>query len=80
MDLFDGLFVNVDCPSCCYGMDVELSSVRLEATTFCPCCKISIHLMDTEASLHGAQEDIDLAMQDLQRELKKLNTTITFKI
>ena len=33
MDLFDGLFVTQACPNCNYGMDVELLSVRLEATT-----------------------------------------------
>ena len=80
MDLLDGLFVDVDCPNCGYGTDVEVLSVRLEATIFCPCCKSSIHLVDADASVHGAQEEVDLALKDLQRELKKLNTTITFKI
>ena len=43
MDLFDGLFLIMACPNCSYGMDVELRSVQSsEATTFCPCCKITI--------------------------------------
>ena len=78
--MIDRLFVNVDCPNCGYGVDVQILSVRLESTIFCPCCKISIQLVDEEASVHGAQEEMDLAFKNLQRELKKLDTTITFKI
>ena len=78
--VLDSLFINVDCPNCGYGVDVEILLVQLEATIFCPCCKISIHLVDADASLYGAQGEVDLALKSLQRELKKLDTTITFKI
>ena len=64
MDLLDRLFVNVDCPNCGYGTDVQVLSVRLESTIFCPCCKISIHLVDEAASVHGAHEEIDLGLQE----------------
>ena len=77
--MIDRLFVNVDCPNCGYGVDVQILSVRLESTVFCPCCKISIQLVDDGASVHGAQEEVDLALKNLQRELKKLDTTITVK-
>ena len=80
MDLFDSLFVTVACPNCNYGMDVELLSVRLEATTFCPCCKVTIQLVDADASVHGAQEEIESAMKDFENQLRKLNRTIHFKI
>ena len=78
--MLDRLFVNTDCPDCGYGVDVQVLSVRLEATIFCPCCKISIRLVDEEATAHGSQEDMDLALSNLQREFKKLDTTITIKI
>ncbi len=80
MDLFDGLFVIVGCPNCNYGMDVELLSVRLEATTFCPCCKVTIQLADADASVHGSQEEIESAMKDIESQLRKLNKTVRFKI
>ena len=80
MSLFDGLFVNLTCPNCSYGMDVELSSVRLEGTTFCPCCKLTVQLVDGDASVYGAQEEVDQGMEELKRELKKFNKTITFRI
>ena len=78
MDLFDGLFVTLACPNCNYGMDVELFSIRLESTTFCPCCKVTIQLVDSNASVHGAQKEVESAMKDFEDQLKKLNRTIPF--
>ena len=80
MNLFDGLFVTLACPKCNYEMDVELLSVRLEATTFCPCCKVTIRLVDADASVHGAQEEIESALKDFESQLKKLDTTIRFTV
>ena len=80
MNLFDGLFVTLPCPECNYEMDVELLSVHLGATTFCPCCKVTIRLVDADASVHGAQEEIESALKALKNQLKKLNTTIRFTI
>ena len=80
MSLIDGLFNVVDCPKCGYGMDVELRSVELQERVFCPCCKVAIQLVDAYASLYGAQEEIDSAIEELHREFKKLNKTFTFKI
>ena len=80
MDLFHGLFMTLACPNCNYGMDVELLSVRLETTTFCPCCKVTIRPVDADASVHGAQEEIESAMKDFDSQLKRLNRTIRFKI
>ena len=70
MDLYEGLFVNVNCPNCGYGMDVQLLSAYLQEMIFCPCCKVKIQLVDHEASLHGALEDTKLAINRLQREIK----------
>ena len=80
MDLFDGLFVMMECPNCKYGMDVELLSVRMESITFCPCCKVTIQLVDGDVSVHGAQEEIESVMKDLESQFSKLNKTMKFKI
>ena len=80
MSLIDGLFIDVNCPKCGYGMDVELRSVELQERVFCSCCKVVIQLVDADASLYGAQEEIDSAINDLQRHFKKLNETLTFRI
>lgn len=80
MDLFGGLFVTLNCPNCEYGMDVEFLSVRMQRTIFCPCCKLTIQLVDADASVHSAQKDAELAINSLQGELKKLNKTFKIKI
>ena len=80
MDVFNGLFVMLDCPECGYGMDVELLSIRLEAMVFCPCCKVTIRLEDADASVDGAQHEIESQLNDLKSQLEKLNATIQFTI
>ena len=80
MSLFDGAFIPVNCPKCGYTTDVELQSIRLHRTVFCSCCKVRIQLVDSDASLHRAEKEIDSAIKDLQREFKKLNRTITLRL
>lgn len=80
LDLFDGLFVTLKCPKCGYGMDVEFQSVRLQAITFCPCCKVTIQLVDADASVYRGQEDVESAIKDIRSEIKKLNKTFKIKM
>ena len=80
VDLFRGQFIILDCPNCGYGADVELMSARLQREIFCPCCKITIKMIDPDASAYAAQKDIDAAIDDLQREFKKISESITFKL
>lgn|GEM_PF-3357999 len=72
MDVLSGVFITVPCPKCGYGFDVELSSVRLQRTVFCPCCKSAIKLVDQDASIHGSQKDVNSSLSDLERQLKRL--------
>lgn len=75
MSFFNGLYVTIPCPRCDYGVDVELQSVRLEESVFCPCCKISIQLVDADASAHGAQERMESALKSFESQLNELDTT-----
>ena len=80
MDLFAGVFITFNCPRCGYAMDVELVSVHLEAMVFCPCCKATVQLLDSEASMHGARVEMNSAIKDFRNQLKKLSNTIEVKI
>lgn len=80
MSLFDSAFISVNCPRRGYATDVEPLSIRLQRTVFCSCRRASIQLVDSDASLHRAQKEIDSAMKDLAREFKKLNRTITIRL
>ena len=55
-------------------------SVKLQETVFCPCCKVNIQLVDVDASAHAADKSIHAAVDDLQRELKKLEKTIRIEL
>ena len=70
--MFDNVFVPLSCPRCGYLTDVELLSIRLQQTIFCSCCKSRIQLMDANASLHRAQNELESAMRDLTRNLKDM--------
>ena len=72
MDLFEGTFISAPCPKCGYAMDVELVSVQLQESIFCPCCKATVRLIDADASFHAAQVDIESTLRDFSRQLKKL--------
>ncbi len=79
MPPLDDYCVTVDCPRCGFAMDIQLRAIRLQETVFCSACKASIRLVDQDASTHRAAEELDSALNDLKREFKKLNTTITIK-
>lgn len=78
--LLDGHFVGLECPSCQYEIDVQLLSVRLEETVFCPCCKRTIQLVDAHASAHRAQKDIGEALNELERQVQGINRVLTIRI
>ena len=80
MNFFDNLFVILTCPNCNYGMDVEMLSIRLQATIFCPCCKVIIQLFDADGSAHNSQEKFNSAVKDLENQIEKLSTTIQIKL
>ena len=80
MNLSKGIFVAMPCPVCGYTMDVELLSVHLEEIVFCPCCKVTIQLVDDGASVHAAQQEIESAIEDLRNTVNKLNQTFKIKM
>ena len=80
MNLSKGIFVAIPCPVCGYVMDIELLSVHLEERVFCPCCKVTIGLVDDGASLYAAQQEIESAIEDLRNTVSKLNQTVKIRI
>jgi len=72
--LSDGIlrqWIDVDCPGCDFGFEVQLLDVRVQAYTRCPCCRQRIRLIDGGGSTFGALEDIDQAMRSLEQTLRK---------
>ena len=79
MFVFDRAFVAVPCPRCCYETDVQFRSAQLEDVVYCACCKAQIQLVDDEATAHVSRRSAHNAIRDLQRQIEKLNRTLTIE-
>ena len=44
------LWVEVDCPSCGYGLEIQVIDVSCQVYRRCPCCLTLIHLVDAGGS------------------------------
>lgn len=62
--------IEVQCPRCEFGFEVELVDAYCQTYRWCPCCRALIHLVEPAGEVHGAIEEIDSAMRGLQRQLK----------
>ena len=62
-----------------YHLQPQLGRHRQCSQAICT-FHLGFSLVDANASVHGAQEEIDSAMEDLQREFKKFSKTFNFKI
>ncbi|MFC0320752.1 MJ0042-type zinc finger domain-containing protein [Olivibacter oleidegradans] len=69
MDL-SSLWFEIECPKCSYQFDVKLSDVKAGKTVFCHNCKLSIKLVDGEASAHRAIETFNSEMNKLDNIFK----------
>lgn len=57
--------VDVPCPECEYPVQIQLVDVVTQVHRRCPCCRVLIKLQDGGASMYGAMEDIDAALDGL---------------
>lgn len=64
-----GSLVDVDCPACGFGFEIEMVDAATGVTRWCPCCRTTIELSEGGGEVHGAMEDIDSAMRSLERTL-----------
>lgn len=64
--------VEIECPQCNHVIEVLLKQVMAEETVLCPGCYSEIQLVDEGGSLKQAQADLDAALSDLERQLRRL--------
>lgn len=65
-------FVPYACPMCSYELEIQLLDARVQAYYYCPCCRVRIRLIDSDGSMYGELEAVDLAMQELTEKLKRM--------
>jgi hypothetical protein len=63
--------VAVPCPSCGYQVEVQCLDARVQAYHWCPCCRVLIRLVDGGGSMYGGLEEVDEAMEELDRALRR---------
>jgi len=59
---FNYIWVDIECPKCGYGDEVQLIDAKTEKTIFCHNCKINIKLSDAEASVHTGIDSMKNSM------------------
>ncbi|RPD41284.1 hypothetical protein EG028_11445 [Chitinophaga barathri] len=66
----DSVSLNIECPTCDFGIEIELIDVRLERTIICHNCKENIKLIDDSGSAHNAARDIQKGLDNLFKMFK----------
>lgn len=61
--------IAADCPVCAFTFEVELLDAATQVWRWCPCCRVHIRFNEGGGEVHGAMEDIDSAMRELERTL-----------
>lgn len=73
----DGL-VEVSCPECGYGLELEITDVRCQVSRYCPACKTLLALRDGDGAIYGAEQDVTATLRQLDDMFDGLNLTIEF--
>jgi transcription elongation factor Elf1 len=68
---FNNTWIDFECPACNYQDQLQLVDIKTERTIFCNNCKISIRLVDENASTHIGIESINKTFKDFEDLLKK---------
>lgn len=64
-------WTSFNCPKCEYEIDIQLFDVKMARTVYCHNCKISIQLLDNDASTHAGIEQIDANLNELENLFKR---------
>lgn len=68
----DEIWVDIECPKCNYSFEIQMIDARLEKVVYCPNCKCSIHLKDSDASVHTSTREINDVFKELDKTIKNL--------
>lgn len=70
--LFDleKIWIDINCPNCNYGFEVQMIDAKLQCTVICNNCKSSIQLIDQTASVHTSINSINQSFKDLENIFK----------
>ncbi len=63
--------VDVACPRCGYGIEVQILDIRTQAYRWCPCCRGRIHLVEPDGSVSVEVDAVEEAMSSVLETLRR---------
>ena len=67
------MLVEIECPVCEFGFDIELIDAACQVWRWCPCCRVHIRMIESGGEVYGAMEEIDASMRELEKALRRLS-------
>tara|TARA_R100000935_G_scaffold3803_1_gene9468 strand:- start:141 stop:362 length:222 start_codon:yes stop_codon:yes gene_type:complete len=66
-------WIDFNCPKCRYINSVQVIDVRTEIKVFCPNCKMTIQLIDKNASMSNGVRKVESSLKNLRNSFKNFN-------
>jgi len=60
-----GLYIDVPCPGCGFGLDVQMIDIETQSWTRCPSCRRRIHLLEPDGSVSIGIRNSERALDQL---------------
>jgi len=64
--------IELECPQCGYHLDLLLKQVMVEEIVLCPGCLCDIQLIDESGSTQRAQREINEALNNLKKQIRRI--------
>jgi hypothetical protein len=69
----DHVTVEVPCPKCGYGVEIQLLDVRTQVWRWCPCCRARIRIVEPDGTVSGSTKTVDETLQSLADTIKRMS-------
>lgn len=66
----DRALVEVSCPSCGYGIEIQVLDARTQVWRRCSCCRVQTRLIEPDGSLSVEVDSAHKAMRDLENMIE----------
>jgi hypothetical protein len=67
-----GELLEVNCPVCDFGFEVQMVDAACQIWRWCPCCRSRVHFVEPGGELHGAMAEIDSAVREFEKSLRRM--------
>jgi sRNA-binding protein len=67
------LMVEVPCPRCGYGVEIQFLDARTQTWRWCPCCRVRIRMVEPDGSVSGSIDAVEDAMQSLAESIRRMS-------